>query len=206
MACPQAYSKDGHESQFAANHLGHFLLFQRLKHLLLSSAEPGRASRVVAVSSSGHRGSGIHPEDYDFRQREYDPWMAYGQSKTANIYFANSIDRQYEGKIRAFSLNPGGIWTPLQRHVPELRENFGEIPESKKLMKTTAQGAATSVWGALAKELEGTGGLYLEDCGEGHPFPADAQLWDPGYAPHAFDPAAEDRLWADSLKLVGVKE
>jgi NAD(P)-dependent dehydrogenase (short-subunit alcohol dehydrogenase family) len=211
MAIPTVTTTvDGYETQFATNHLAHFLLFNLLKDQLLASSTPGFNSRVVMLSSSGHRGGGIRFDDYSFQSSadSYNQWAAYSQSKTGNIYMANYIDRVFGPKgIHAMSLNPGGIWTPLQKHLnKEWLEGMAANPQVQKTIKSTEQGAATTVWAAVAKELEGKGGKYLENCQVASPVKANPSPGDPGYASHAFDVEKEDRLWKESLGMVGLKQ
>ncbi|KAK1986222.1 short-chain dehydrogenase [Colletotrichum cereale] len=208
MACPKGKTVDGFETQFGTNHLGHFLLFQLLKPALLASSTPEFNSRVVSVSSSGHRQGRIQFEDLNFeRAVEYHPWAAYGQSKLANVLFANELDRRYgpEG-LHALSLMPGGIRTPLQRHTEELMGAMLKRPEIARWTKSPEQGAATSVWAAVAAELEGRGGVYLDDVAEAGEATPEGEASRPGYAPSAFDPPTEKRLWAESLRLVGLAD
>ncbi|GJD01592.1 short-chain dehydrogenase [Colletotrichum higginsianum] len=182
MACPKAKTVDGFESQFGTNHLAP----EANPSGILN---PEFSSRVVSVSSSGHRQGRIQFEDFNFDHTvEYHPWTAYGQAKLANIHFANELDRRYGSKgLHALSLMPGGIRTPLQRHVPELMEALND-PEIAKWMKTPEQGAATSVWAAVAKELEGKGGRYLDDVAEAEEVTPEGWAARPGYAPSAYDP------------------
>jgi len=208
MAVPErTLSPDGFEAQFATNHLAHFLLFQLLKPALLSSSTPSFPSRVVNVSSSGHRAGGIRFEDYNFDEKDsYSPFSGYGQSKTANIYMANEIERRYGAKgLHATSLMPGGIWTGLQVHIPPEMMKRWDNPDARAYMKSTAQGAATTVWAAVAEEWKDKGGKYLEDCQVSKPNDAakDTSL---GYAAHAYDESGEKRLWVDSLKMVGLPD
>ncbi|WYZ34666.1 hypothetical protein EsH8_I_000942 [Colletotrichum jinshuiense] len=207
MACPRGKTTDGFETQFGTNHLGHFLLFQLLKPTLLASSTPEFNSRVISVSSSSHRTGKIHFDDLNFNHTiEYDPWVAYGQAKLANVHFANELDRRYGSKgLHAVSLHPGGIESPLLRYTPELSEVVKD-PEIGKWMKSPAQGAATSVWGAVAKEWEGKGGRYLDDVSEAEEASPDGVVFRPGYAPAAYDPLTEKRLWTESLKLVGFED
>lgn len=207
MACPEARTKDGFESQFAVCHLAHFLLFQLLRPLLEKSAKSDFASRVVALSSMGHRAGGVNFDNINF-EGEYNDWKAYGQAKTANVYFASYIDRHFSSKgIHAMALHPGGIATGLQVHLdPEIVKGWGTDPAIKKGMKSAEQGAATSVWAATARGLEGKGRLYLEDCQTCGPQPENPGNFDIGYAPWGFNMAAEDKLWALSNKLVGFQE
>ncbi|MCC3762957.1 SDR family NAD(P)-dependent oxidoreductase [Glycomyces sp. TRM65418] len=196
MACPETRTGPGWELQFATNHLGHFALVNRLMPLL------GDA-RVVSVSSGGHGNSPIRWDDPHFEQG-YDRWKAYGQSKTANVLFAVELDRLAAASgIRAFALHPGAILTPLQRHIPlaEQRE-MGWIDEDgnpPERFKTTEQGAATQTWAATSPQLDGLGGLYLEDCEV-----AEVTEEGRGVRPYAVDPDEATRLWAFSAELTGV--
>lgn len=202
-------TKDGHEAQFGVNHLAHFLLFQRFKQTLLNSATESFPSRVVNLSSSGHRTAGVNFDDYRFDTADsYEGWKAYGQAKTANIYMANEIERRYGSKnLHAFSLHPGGIWTGLQIHMAN-KEELAKMPEVKKMMKSVEQGAATTVWAAVGKELEGKGGLFLDDCQIGQPAKEGKgkNLGMAGYAKWAYNPEGEARLWKDSCKILGIAD
>lgn len=151
--------------------------------------------------------SPVRFDDYNFTKEAYVPWSAYGQSKTANIYFANQIERLYASKdLHATSVHPGGIMTGLQVHVPELVAMV-EMPEVQAYMKNVEQGAATSVYAALSEEWKDKGGRYLSDCQEMGPFKGEnpMQTGDDGYAPYAYDQQAEKRLWKESLEMVGLK-
>ena len=207
MATPQATTADGFESQLGTNHLSHFLLFQLLKPLLLSSSTPSSSSRVICLSSSGHRTHGILFSDYNFSSTPYNPWIAYGQSKTANIYMANEVDRRYGARgIHAMSVMPGGIMSGLQAHADPGMKAMFERPEVVKIMKNAEQGAATSVLAAVGKEWEGKGGVYLEDCEEQGLVDRSKGASAPGVAEWAFDEEGEKRLWRDSCKMVGVED
>ncbi|MGW4729374.1 SDR family NAD(P)-dependent oxidoreductase [Streptomyces shenzhenensis] len=203
MACPETRVGPGWEAQFATNHLGHFALVNRLWPAL----EPGGA-RVVSVSSRGHHASGIRWDDVQW-QHGYDKWEAYGQAKTANALFARHLDRLGRGAgVRAFSLHPGGILTPLQRHLPraEMVER-GWIDEQGNPLnpegfKTPEQGAATQLWAATSPRLDGMGGVYLEDCDIAEPAPADGERV--GVKDWASDPEQAARLWTLSTELTGV--
>jgi NAD(P)-dependent dehydrogenase (short-subunit alcohol dehydrogenase family) len=207
MACPQSYTADGLEMQIGTNHFGHFLLATGLVPALLKAARPGRTARVVAVSSIGHRRSPMHFDDPHYRHRPYDKWEAYGQSKTANVLFAVGFNQRFAGRgITANAVMPGGIMTPLQRHLTrEEMIGFGWINEQGEIrqgFKTPEQGASTSVWAAVGSELEGVGGLYLEDCAQAGAY--DPQIPFRGVLPHALDPESADRLWelsADTTKM-----
>ncbi|KAF2758647.1 NAD(P)-binding protein [Pseudovirgaria hyperparasitica] len=208
MAIPErTLSIDGHEQQFAANYLGHFLLFQLLKSTLLSSASPGSDSRVVVVSSSGHRTQPPQFQDLTF-EKNYSPWGAYGQAKTATIWMSNEIFRRYSSQhLTSTSLNPGGIWTPLQRHVSkETQESWDKDPNVPKFMKSPEQGAATSVWAAIGKVWEGNGAKYLEDVGLSYEVDKSGDVSPGGYAAHAFDAEGAEKMWKVSCELTGVKD
>ncbi|MGI5142007.1 SDR family NAD(P)-dependent oxidoreductase [Streptomyces sp. CA-106110] len=203
MACPETRVGPGWEAQFATNHLGHYALVNRL----WPAIEPGGA-RVVSVSSAGHHRSGIRWDDLHWKQG-YDKWEAYGQAKTANVLFAVHLDRLgREHGVRAFSLHPGGILTPLQRHLAkeEMIER-GWIDETGALVdpdafKTPEQGAATQVWAATSPRLADMGGVYCEDCDIAEPAPADGTRG--GVKDWAIDPEQAARLWAVSAELTGV--
>lgn len=204
MACPETRVGPGWEAQFATNHLGHFALVNRLWPLL---ARDGGA-RVVSVSSAGHRHSAMRWEDVHF-ERGYEKWAAYGQSKTANALFAVELDaRGRESGVRAFSLHPGGILTPLQRHLPtEEMVVLGWIDENgtplQPSFKTREQGAATQVWAATSPQLADMGGVYCEDC-EIAPLIPGGQTSGPGVRQYAADPQEAARLWELSARLTGV--
>ncbi|KAL9067793.1 MAG: hypothetical protein Q9157_006690 [Trypethelium eluteriae] len=210
MATPYELTVDGHESQWATDHLAHFLFTGLLLPKLLSSSTPDFPSRVVNVSSSSHRNGPPDFSDLDFTGgREYSPGKGYGQSKTANIWHANRLNRIYSGKgLHGISLNPGGIWTGLQKHVPS--EQIEKWKADANLMKgtmTSAQGAATQVIAALGSEFRSTGGIYLENCRES--VSAEEAGGDGGtlygYKPWAFDPEGEATLWKVSSEIVRVQ-
>lgn len=206
MATPEGTTEDGFETQFGTNHLAHFLLFQLLKPALLSSSTPSFNSRVVAVSSLAHRYN--EPKLSNIMLTgEYEPNRAYSHSKTANIWFANEIERKYGSQgLHALSLHPGGIWTGLQEHVAEQVAAWKEVPSVNLMMKSVEQGASTTVWAAVAKVWEGKGGRYLEDCQVSPPFPENGQILDHGYTKWAYDPESEAKLWEMSNEYVGFKE
>lgn len=150
--------------------------------------------------------SPVRFDDYNFQKEAYVPWTAYGQSKTANIWFANHLERLYGSKnLHATSLHPGGIMTGLQVHTPEMDEMV-KVPEVQAYMKDVEQGAATSVYAALSEEWKNKGGRYLSNCQEEGPFHSEnpMQTGDDGYAKWAYDQAAEERLWKESLQMVGL--
>ena len=209
MACPETRVGPGWEAQFATNHLGHFALVNRL----WPAVTPG--ARVVAVSSRGHHFSPIRWDDVQF-EHGYDKWEAYGQAKTANVLFAVHLDALAKDAVRAFSLHPGSILTPLQRHIPlEEKVANGWIDEDGNEIgqgfKTPEQGAATAVWAATSPRLAGMGGVYCEDCDVAEQVPdggperrgrIDAPS--SGVRSYATDPAQARRLWELSAELTGV--
>lgn len=202
-------TEDGHEIHFETNHLSHFLLFQLLKPALLASSTPGFNSRVVNVASSAHRISDLNESDnYSFQKGGYNATSAYGHSKLANIYMANELDRRYGHKgLHATSLHPGAIWTNLPRHLDssvtdQMMSNEGFV----KIVKSSEQGAATTVIAAVGKEWESKGGKYLDNCDVAERGPDDRDLFGSGYVLQTYDPENEARLWKDSLKIVGVDD
>ncbi|KAN0110274.1 NAD(P)-binding protein [Hyaloscypha variabilis] len=200
-------TKDNFEMDFGVNHVGHFALFQELKQCLISSSTDSFNSRVVMVASIGHRMSEIYFDDPNFDHRSWDVISAYGQSKTANIYMANYIDRTYGTQgLHAWSLQPGGIISNLVGKSEEVKQAMISNSEILPWLKTPQQGAATSVWAAIARDLEGKGGRYLEsmqEIGEWQgPEEKRVDWTDPGYASHAYDKEKEDKLWAMSEKLI----
>ena len=210
MAPPVTRDARGYESQFSANHLGHFDLTCRLWPALIAA----EGARVVALSSYGHRRAGVDFHDPNFEHRKYDPWVAYGQSKTANALFAVALDSigQRIG-VRAFSVHPGGIVTDLIRHMSKAELDTYNIidktgkpiidPENNK--KTPQQGAATTVWCATSPQLNGMGGVYCEDCDIARVLPSDDSRELHGVRPRATDPVAAGRLWQLSEQLTNVE-
>ncbi|KAL2816607.1 short-chain dehydrogenase [Aspergillus cavernicola] len=206
MAYPEGQTADGFETQFGTNHLGHFLLFQLVRPALLAAATPESNSRAVILASIAHRGSEVVFDNYNLKG-EYKRWRAYSQSKTANLWTANEFDRRYSGQgLRAFSVQPGGIKTGLLQYMSEEEQNgLTSAPGLAPQFKSPEQGAATSTWGAVSKSLDGMGGRYLEDVQIAKAYDAAEGQWAPGYAPHAYSPEKEKKLWELSLKLVGVE-
>ncbi|WP_020421999.1 SDR family NAD(P)-dependent oxidoreductase [Amycolatopsis sp. ATCC 39116] len=200
MAAPETRVGPGWESHFAVNHLGHFALV----NLLWPALAPG--ARVVVVSSAGHQLSPIRWHDIHF-DTGYDRWLAYAQSKTANALFALQLDVLGRERARAFSLHPGAILTPLQRHLDTAdMVAAGWIDEhgnpADPSFKTPEQGAATQVWAATSPQLDGLGGLYCEDCDIAEP--TDSTEMIAGVRDYAVDPAEAERLWALSAELTGI--
>lgn len=201
MATPLVRDARGFESQFATNHLGHFQLTARLWPAL----QKANGSRVVSLSSRGHRRAGVDFDDPNFERRPYEKWVAYGQSKTANALFAVALDARGEAhRVRAFSLHPGAILTELTRSMSE-EEVRASVTAAKTVspLKTIEQGAATSVWCATNPQLDGMGGVYCEDCDIAEAVPADFPEQH-GVRPWAMDPSFAERLWTMSEKLTGV--
>lgn len=212
MATPRGVTEDGFETQFGTNHLGHFLLFFLLRDTLLASFSPARAARVVSLSSIGHRyGKGVIAGDYNFDTEEYEPWKAYSQAKTANIYLATEVERRYGARgLHATAVHPGGIMTGLQAYVGEDQMRQWETdPDAVRYFKSTAQGAATSVLAAVGAEWESKGGKYLADCVAVPPMREDSSpmgVDDEGHAPWVYDTEKAKQLWTDSCKMVGVED
>jgi NAD(P)-dependent dehydrogenase (short-subunit alcohol dehydrogenase family) len=204
MACPKSLTADGFEMQFGTNHLGHFLLVNRIAPLL----RPG--SRLVNLSSAGHRFADVDLEDPNFERSEYAEFTAYGRSKTANILFAVEFDRRHQSHgIRATALHPGGIQTELNRYMTQaardkiMTQMQADIPKGAAPFKwkTIPQGAATSVWAACVADAAAIGGRYCEDCHVAE------QAAGPGLRggvhPYALDPQHAQALWQKSEDWVG---
>ncbi|MBX9897095.1 MAG: SDR family NAD(P)-dependent oxidoreductase [Qipengyuania sp.] len=209
MAAPPGRTADGFETQFGTNHLGHFALTRELMPLI----EKGSAQRIVNLSSRGHHLDRVDFYDPNYRNRDYDKWKAYGQSKTANVLFTRGLEDRFGGQgIHAYAVHPGGIQTNLGRHMSEqdrdwiadrMRKQAEESTEhSPQGWKTIPQGAATTVWAATAEELEARGGLYAEDC---HVAAIDDANPVGGVRSYALDRGNADRLWALSEDLTGAK-
>lgn len=205
MACPFGKTADGFEMQFGTNHLGHFVLVNRIARLI----KPG--GRLVNVSSAAHRNSDVDLADPGFDSTPYDPWIAYGRSKTANILFAVEFDRRHKARgVRAVALHPGGIQTELNRHLDPAalqavidRINEGAALSGAKVFsyKSIPQGAATSVWAALVAHADEVGGRYCEDC---HVAESTTNLEVRiGIRPYALNPDTAKALWARSEEMVG---
>lgn len=205
MACPEGQTQDGFETQFGTNHLGHFVLVNRIASLL----RPG--GRLVNLSSAGHRFSDIDLDDLNFERTPYDAWQAYGRSKTANILFAVEFDRRHKDKgIRATAIHPGGIQTELARHVSDktLEQLIAAIDETQKRhggapfkYKSIPQGAATSVWAGAVAPAEEVGGRYCEDCHVAEV--VDGEGLRGGVRPYALDAEHARALWTKSEEMVG---
>ena len=200
MMTPKSYTAAGWELQFATNHLGHFALALGLHDALAADG----AARIVSVSSSGHGNSDVVFDDLFFERRPYDPGLAYGQSKTAQVLFAVEATRRWRADgITANALMPGGIWTNLQRHwdPAALAATKASTAAAGWTAKTPEQGAATSVLLATSTQLAGVGGRYFQDCHEAEVVP---QIIDGlhGVRDYALNPASASRLWDISVQLL----
>jgi NAD(P)-dependent dehydrogenase (short-subunit alcohol dehydrogenase family) len=209
MATPFGHTVDGFETQFGTNHLGHFVLVNRIAKLLRAGG------RLVNLASSGHRFSNVNLDDPNFQRTPYDPFLAYGRSKTANILFAVAFDQRYRGRgIRAAAVHPGVIQTELGRHMDpamlkammaQLEKQLAAEGKSSFPWKTIPQGAATSIWAAVVAPPEEIGGKYCENCHVGQVIPDDVAIspTSEGVRGYALDPNAAEALWKKSEELVG---
>jgi NAD(P)-dependent dehydrogenase (short-subunit alcohol dehydrogenase family) len=209
MATPFCHTADGFEMQFGTNHLGHFVLVNRIAPLIR------KGGRLINLASAGHRFSNVDLEDPDFVRTPYEPFVAYGRSKTANILFAVAFDRRHRGNgIRAAAVHPGGIRTELDRHVDPIRIQKTIEQMNKQLasegkapfqLKTIPQGAATSVWAAVVAPADEVGGQYCENCHVGKIVADDVTITavSEGVRSYALDPKNADALWKKSEEMVG---
>jgi NAD(P)-dependent dehydrogenase (short-subunit alcohol dehydrogenase family) len=204
MACPEGRTIDGFETQFGTNHLGHFVLVNRIASLLR------RGSRLVNLASAGHRYSDVDLDDPNFERSPYAEFIAYGRSKTANVLFAVEFDRRHRARgVRATAVHPGVIHTELTRHVApgELDKLIREINASQPegappfSWKSVPQGAATSLWAACVADAEAIGGRYCEDCHVADV--ATVPGLRSGVQPYAVDPERAQALWKKSEEWVG---
>jgi NAD(P)-dependent dehydrogenase (short-subunit alcohol dehydrogenase family) len=205
MACPKGQTSDGFETQFGTNHLGHFVLVNRIVSLL----KPG--SRLVNLSSAGHRFSDVDLDDPNFERTPYTEFGAYGRSKTANILFAVEFDRRHKANgVRATAVHPGGIQTELGRHLsPEAIKqlidgiNAANAASGAPIFswKTIPQGAATTVWSGIVAPADEVGGLYCEDCHVAELVQGEGLRG--GVRSYALDPEHAKALWAKSEEMVG---
>jgi NAD(P)-dependent dehydrogenase (short-subunit alcohol dehydrogenase family) len=213
MAVPsRQLTGHGWELQFATNHIGHFALTCRLHDALASGAQSGAETRIISLSSRGHLRSPVVFDDLHFSERAYDPWLAYGQSKTANILLALEAHRRWSTEgITANAVHPGAIFeTNLSRHLtPDVLERvWAQVRERQEQaggigFKTREQGAATSVLVATSHQLNGIGGRYFEDCNEADTLPTDfSPETATGVAPYALDPENAGRLWEVSERMI----
>jgi NAD(P)-dependent dehydrogenase (short-subunit alcohol dehydrogenase family) len=204
MATPFGKTADGFETQFGTNHLGHFVLVNRIASLI----RPG--GRLVNLASAGHRFSDVDLDDPNFERTDYAPFGAYGRSKTANVLCAVEFDRRHKARgVRAAAVHPGGIRTELGRHMtPETMQALvdsinASLPpgQTEFQWKTIPQGAATSVWAAAVAPADEVGGRYCEDCHVAEV--VDSQEIRDGVKPYAIDPERAKALWAKSEEMVG---
>jgi NAD(P)-dependent dehydrogenase (short-subunit alcohol dehydrogenase family) len=209
MATPFGHTVDGFETQFGVNHLGHFVLVNRIASLIRSGG------RLVNLSSAGHRASNVDLEDPNFEKTPYDPLIAYGRSKTANILFAVAFDRRHRDRgVRAAAVHPGVIQTELGRYMDpaQLRSMIDRLNQQMEAesrgpfeWKTIPQGAATSVWAGVVAAAEEIGGRYCANCQVGYIVPDDAVITPTGEGVRAYalDPDSAGALWKKSEELVG---
>ncbi|CAB3788237.1 SDR family NAD(P)-dependent oxidoreductase [Pararobbsia alpina] len=209
MATPFGKTVDGFETQFGTNHLGHFVLVNRVASLIPSGG------RVIALASSGHRFANVDLDDPGFERTPYEPFVAYGRAKTANILFALAFDQRHRARgVRAAAVHPGGIQTELARHMEEsqmaaflegINNQLASEGKGPFQFKTVPQGAATSVWAAVVASAEDIGGRYCENCHVSE-IVADDVVITPvseGVRRYALDPASADALWRKSEEMVG---
>jgi NAD(P)-dependent dehydrogenase (short-subunit alcohol dehydrogenase family) len=209
MATPFGHTADGFETQFGTNHLGHFVFVNRIAPLIRAGG------RLINLSSSGHRFSNVDLEDPNFERTPYEPFVAYGRSKTANILFAVAFDRRHrERGVRASAVHPGGIWTELGRHlapgqlemmVEQINQQLAAEGKAPFQPKTIPQGAATSVWAGVVAPADEIGGRYCENCHVSAVVPEDATISriSEGVRAYALDPTNAEALWKKSEQLVG---
>jgi NAD(P)-dependent dehydrogenase (short-subunit alcohol dehydrogenase family) len=209
MATPFGHTADGFETQFGTNHLGHFVLVNRIAPLMRAG------SRLVNLSSSGHRFANVNLEDPNFERTPYEPFVSYGRSKTANILFAVAFDRRHRARgIRAAAVHPGAIQTELGRHmdhsrvqtmIDQMNQQLAAEGKGPFQFKTIPQGAATSVWTGLVAPADAIGGRYCENSHVGNIVPDDVTISpiSEGVRGYALDPATADALWQKSEELVG---
>jgi NAD(P)-dependent dehydrogenase (short-subunit alcohol dehydrogenase family) len=209
MATPFGHTADGFETQFGTNHLGHFVFVNRIASLLKSG------SRLVNLASSGHRFSNVNLDDPNFIKTPYDPFVAYGRSKTANILFAVGFDQRHrKNGIRAAAVHPGGIRTELGRHmgeanlaalVAEMNKQLAKEGKPPFQWKSVPQGAATSVWAAVIASADAVGARYCENCHVGNVVADDVLISavSEGVRAYALDPLNAANLWRKSEELVG---
>jgi NAD(P)-dependent dehydrogenase (short-subunit alcohol dehydrogenase family) len=209
MATPFGHTADGFETQFGTNHLGHFVLVNRIASLM------GAGSRLINLSSSGHRFSNVDLEDPGFQRTPYEPFVAYGRSKTANILFAVGFDeRGRERGVRASAVHPGGIQTELGRHlnqdqlqsmVEQMNKQLAAEGKAPFQWKTIPQGAATSVWAGVVAPADEVGGKYCENCHVGHVVADDVIISaiSEGVRGYALDSSNAAALWKKSEDMVG---
>ena len=211
MATPFGKTVDGFETQFGTNHLGHFVLVNRIASLIR------KGGRLINLSSAGHRFSNVNLDDPNFERTTYEPWAGYGRSKTANILFAVEFDKRHRGRgVRAAAVHPGGIATELARHIDmavlekrieEINQELAAEGKGPFKWKTVPQGAATSVWAGVVADADEVGGKYCENCHVGTVVPDGTQMSmvSGGVYAYALDKKSAEALWKTSEELVGEK-
>jgi len=209
MAAPFSHTADGFETQFGTNHLGHFVLVNRIASLIPTGG------RLINLSSAGHRYSNVDLDDPNFEKTPYEPFVAYGRSKTANILFAVEFDRRHRDRgVRAAAVHPGGIQTELMRHmslswwqtrIEEINQQRAAAGKPPVEWKSIAQGAATSVWAGVVAPADEIGGRYCEDCHVGSIGPDDVPVdaMTEGVRAYAVNANAAAALWKKSEQMVG---
>lgn len=209
MATPFGQTLDGFETQFGTNHLGHFVFVNRIAPLIRAGG------RLINLSSAGHRYSNVDLQDPNFERTPYEPFVAYGRSKTANILFAVAFDKRHRGRgVRAAAVHPGGIKTELGRYadpgriekvVAQINEQLAAQGKGPFQWKTIPQGAATSVWAGVVASADEIGGRYCENCHVGNIVPDDATITaiSEGVRAYALDPTTAEALWKKSEEMVG---
>jgi NAD(P)-dependent dehydrogenase (short-subunit alcohol dehydrogenase family) len=207
MVPPFGHTADGFETQFGTNHLGHFVLINRIASLIA----PG--GRLVNLASSGHRFSDVDLDDPNFERTDYEPWAGYGRSKTANVLFAVEFDRRHRDRgVRAVAVHPGGIATELGRHIgseaieqmmKQLNADLAAEGRPPFQWKTIPQGAATSVWAGVVAPAEDIGGRYCENCHVSTVTDGPINPATEGVRSYALDPDRAKALWAKSEEMVG---
>ncbi|HEY4050041.1 MAG TPA: SDR family NAD(P)-dependent oxidoreductase, partial [Acidobacteriaceae bacterium] len=209
MATPFGHTVDGFETQFGTNHLGHFVFVNRISPLIRAGG------RLINLSSSGHRSSNVDIEDPNFERTPYEPFVAYGRSKTANILFAVAFDQRHRQRgLRAAAVHPGGVQTELARHmdpshvqamVDQMSKQFAAEGNGPFQLKTLPQGAATSVWAGIVASADEIGARYCENCHVGNIVADDVTISavSEGVREYALDPTNAEALWKKSEELVG---
>ena len=209
MATPFSHTADGFETQFGTNHLGHFVLVNRIRSLIRAGG------RLINLSSAGHRFSNVDLEDPNFERTPYGPFVAYGRSKTANILFAVAFDQRHRDRgVRATAVHPGAIRTELGRHsdagqieklIEQMNRQLAAEGKESFQFKTIPQGAATSVWAAIVAPADEIGGRYCENSHVGNIVPEHVAITaaSEGVRGYALDPTAAESLWNKSEELVG---
>ena len=209
MATPLGHTADGFETQFGTNHLGHFVVVNRVARLIRAGG------RLINLSSSGHRYSNVDLQDPNFERTPYEPFVAYGRSKTANILFAVAFDQRHRKRgVRAAAVHPGGIHTELGRYVEpgriqgiieQMNQQLAAEGKAPFQWKTIPQGAATSVWAGVVAPVDEIGGRYCENCHVGQIVPDHVTISaiSEGVRGYALDPKNAEALWKKSEELVG---